>query len=365
MLEKIIKSIFGDEDKKKINNYRKDVENINKKIKDFSYFNIDDVQNKTNELKTRFIGLNFEEIEGSKKIKEILNEIKIEAFANVVKACHNIKGKTFILKNGEDFLWDMIPYDVQLIGALGIHEGNISEMKTGEGKTLVATLTAYLNALTGNPIHIVTVNDYLAKRDSEEMGILYKTLGMSVGLIMSDKNDIDKKEDYNKNIVYITNNELGFDYLRNNMVVKKEDKLQSKLFYAIIDEIDSILIDEARTPLIISSPENEATDKYEQFSLIVKKLEKGVHFKVNEKDRNISLNAEGIKYLEKIFNIENIYISTHFNKIHHIENSLKAHFIFKKDKDYLVVDNEVSIIDEHTGRTLKGRRYGSGLHQAI
>jgi len=238
-------------------------------------------------------------------------------------------------------------------------------MKTGEGKTLVATLPAYLNALTGNTVHIVTVNDYLARRDSEEMGVLYNFLGLSVGIIHHDQARTSKKENYAKDVIYATNNELGFDYLRDNMVIKKEDKVQSPLFFAIIDEVDSILIDEARTPLIISMPDNEPTSKYLKFAALIKELKENKDYKLEEKQKSATLTEDGIKHIESILRVENIYVSQHYNDLHHIENALKANAAYKRDKDYLVVNDEVLIIDEHTGRVLAGRRYSEGLHQAI
>ena len=238
-------------------------------------------------------------------------------------------------------------------------------MKTGEWKTLVATLPAYLNALTGNPVHIVTVNDYLASRDSEEMGVLYKTLGLTVWVVNNGQDNITKKEAYTSDIVYATNNELGFDYLRDNMVIKKENKAQSKLFFAIIDEVDSILVDEARTPLIISQPDNEPTSKYGKFATLAKELKKWIHYKIDEKQKAATLNEEGIQHIEKLLHIDNIYVSNHYNDLHHIENAIKASGVYIKDKDYLVNNWEVLIIDEHTGRVLAGRRYSEWLHQAI
>lgn len=259
----------------------------------------------------------------------------------------------------------MIPYDVQIIGALALNDRRIAEMRTGEGKTLVATIAAYLNALTGYPVHVVTVNDYLARRDSEEMGILYKALGLSVGVIVHNQSNDVKKEMYRSNIVYATNNELGFDYLRDNMVSRLEDRVMSPLSYALIDEVDSILVDEARTPLIISAPDSEPTNKYMKFAAIARNLEKNTHYKVDEKARSTILSEEGIKRVEEILGVENIYTSASYNDLHHIENALKAESLFERDKDYIVRNNEILIVDEHTGRVLSGRRYSDGLHQAI
>ncbi|MDD3145534.1 MAG: preprotein translocase subunit SecA [Candidatus Gracilibacteria bacterium] len=365
MIESIIKAIFGDPSEKKVKEISKLVEKIKEFEKAQEKFTLEDIQNKTAEFKKLFKGLNFRDLEDTKKIKEILNTIKCEAFALVKTAAKLINGKTFELKDGRSVTWNMIPYNVQLIGGLAIHEGNISEMKTGEGKTLVATLPAYLNALTGNSVHIVTVNDYLAARDSGEMGILYGTLGLTTGVVVNSQNKFDKKAAYSCDIVYATNNELGFDYLRDNMVISKDDKAQSRLFFAIIDEVDSILIDEARTPLIISMPDNEPTSKYMQFAALIKHLNNGIHYKIDEKQKTATLTEDGIKKIEELLRIENIYVSAHYNDIHHVENALKAMAVYHKDKDYLVLNGEVQIVDEHTGRVLAGRRYSEGLHQAI
>lgn len=365
MIEELIKKIFWDPDEKKIRHYKNLVEQIHTCEKEFELFNEEDVKNKTLLFKSLFDGLNFQDKEDSIKINTILDDIKLEAFALVKTAAKLLSGKTFTLPSGKTLTWNMIPYDVQLIGGLAIHDWGISEMKTWEGKTLVATLPAYLNALTGNPVHIVTVNDYLAKRDSEEMGILYNMLGLTVWVITHDQAKYEKKEAYKKDIVYATNNEMGFDYLRDNMVSKIENKAQSKLFFAIIDEVDSILIDEARTPLIISMPDNEPTTKYIRFAELIKLLEEKVHYKVEEKQKSAVLTEDGIKKIEELLKVDNIYVSAHYNDLHHIENALKASVAYKKDKDYIVVNDEVMIVDEHTGRVLPGRRYSEWLHQAI
>ncbi|MGE4443651.1 MAG: preprotein translocase subunit SecA [Candidatus Altimarinota bacterium] len=366
MIDNIVKAIFGDPDKKKIKYYTQIVEKIHLQEAEFASFTLEDVKNKTEELKALFTGLNFQNPEDSKKIKETLKDIIAPAFANLKQATKLINGKEFELPSGKKVLWNMIPYDVQLIGGMAIHDGQIAEMKTGEGKTLVATLPAYLNALTGNSVHVVTVNDYLAKRDSEEMGILYNTLGLTVGVITHNQHPQEKYQNYHSDIVYATNNEMGFDYLRDNMVIRNEDKVMSKPFFAIIDEVDSILIDEARTPLIISMPDNEPTSKYMQFALISKELIEGQDYKIDEKQKTSTLTDDGISKIEKILKVDNIYVSDHYNDLHHIENALKARAVYKRDKDYLVSpDGEVLIIDEHTGRVLSGRRYSEGLHQAI
>ncbi len=365
MIESIIKAIFGDPSEKKV----KEISRLIEKIKEFEKaqenFSLEDVKNKTTEFKSKFEWLDFKDAEDTKKIKAILNEIKCEAFALVKTTAKLINGQTFELKDGRSITWNMIPYDVQLIWGLAIHEWNISEMKTWEWKTLVATLPAYLNALTWNSVHIVTVNDYLATRDSGEMGVLYSALWLTTWVVVNSQWKQAKKENYNCDIVYATNNELGFDYLRDNMVISKDDKSQSRLFFAIIDEVDSILIDEARTPLIISMPDNQPTSKYMQFSALIKHLQNGVHYKIDEKQKTATLTEDWIKKIEELLRIDNIYVSNHYNDIHHVENALKAMAVYHKDKDYLVIDWEVQIVDEHTGRVLAGRRYSEWLHQAI
>lgn len=364
-VESIIKSIFGDPSEKKV----KEIAHQIKKIKEIELnqenYTLQDIKFKTAQFKSMFEWLDFEKPEDSKKIKKIFDEIKLDAFALVKTACKLIYGKTFTMKNWKEFMWNMIPYDVQLIWALAIHEWNIAEMKTWEWKTLVATMPAYLNALAWNSVHIVTVNDYLALRDSNEMWILYETLGLTTWVILNGQANNIKKEMYSCDVVYATNNELGFDYLRDNMVISKKDKTQWKLFFAIIDEVDSILIDEARTPLIISMPDNEPTSKYMQFAALIKHLQNWAHYKIDEKQKTATLTEEWIKKVEELLRIDNIYVSEHYNDIHHIENALKAMAAFHKDKDYLILNWEVQIVDEHTGRVLPWRRYSEGLHQAI
>ncbi len=366
MIDNIVKAIFWDPDKKKIKYYTQIVEKIHAQEEEFASFTLEDVKNKTEELKALFAGLNFQNPEDSKKIKETLKDIIAPAFANLKQATKLINGKEFELPSGKKVLWNMIPYDVQLIGWMAIHDGQIAEMKTWEWKTLVATLPAYLNALTGNSVHVVTVNDYLAKRDSEEMGILYNTLWLTVWVITHNQHPQEKYQNYHSDIVYATNNEMWFDYLRDNMVIRNEDKVMSRPFFAIIDEVDSILIDEARTPLIISMPDNEPTSKYMQFAIISKELIEWQDYKIDEKQKTSTLTDDGISKIEKILKVDNIYVSDHYNDLHHIENALKARAVYKRDKDYLVSpDGEVLIIDEHTGRVLSGRRYSEWLHQAI
>jgi len=365
MINSIIIKIFWDPSEKKVNQYKKLVEEIHKKEEIYKDYSLDDIKNKTKNFKELFKDLNFKNEDDSKKIKEILDDIKLDAFAIVKQATKIINWQKFTLSDWKEITWNMIPYDVQLVWALAIHDWNISEMKTWEWKTLVATLPAYLNALTWNAVHIVTVNDYLAKRDSEEMGILYNVLWLEVGFITHDQDSNSKKENYSKDIVYWTNNELWFDYLRDNMVSKIEDKAQSPLFFAIIDEVDSILIDEARTPLIISMPDNEPTSKYLKFAQIAKMLEKWIDYKVDEKQKTATLTEKWIQKIEEILKVDNIYVSSHYNDLHHIENAIKAQGVYVKDKDYIINNDEVLIVDEHTWRVLSWRRYSDWLHQAI
>jgi preprotein translocase subunit SecA len=271
-------------------------------------------------------------------------------------------------------------FRVQLIGGIVLHQGRISEMKTGEGKTLVATLPVYLNALEGKGVHVVTVNDYLAKRDSEWMGKIYKFLGLSVGLIVHDLDNDERREAYGCDITYGTNNEFGFDYLRDNMVIYKEEMVQRDLHYAIVDEVDSILIDEARTPLIISGAGDKSTDLYKRANSFVvrlkakvftqvddKKLDDDIEedYIVDEKAHTAALTAIGVKKAEQYFGLENLSDPDNITISHHINQALKAHGLMKKDIDYVEKDGEIIIVDEFTGRLMYGRRYSDGLHQAI
>ncbi len=260
---------------------------------------------------------------------------------------------------------NMRHFDVQLVGGIVLHQGKIAEMKTGEGKTLAATLPAYLNALEGDGVHIVTVNDYLAKRDTEWMGPIYNTLGLEVGTIQHDMGDLERQEAYAKDITFGTNNEFGFDYLRDNMKFRLHDLVQPKHRFAIVDEVDSILVDEARTPLIISGPTEESTTIYYKVDSLVRKLSKEEHFTVDEKSRTVALNEEGVAEAENILNVSNLYDLTNMDLIHAINQALKAHSLFKRDVDYMLKDDKVLIVDEFTGRLMPGRRYSDGLHQAL
>lgn len=296
---------------------------------------------------------------------ESLDDLLPEAFAVVKNACRRLCGTSWEVR-GEPVKWEMIPYDVQLIGGIVLHQGRIAEMKTGEGKTLVCTLPLYLNALAGKGCHLVTVNNYLATRDSEWMGGLFRYLGLTVGVVDHGIPHDARKAAYNCDITYGTNTEFGFDYLRDNMARSKEEMVQRDLFYAIVDEVDSILIDEARTPLIISAPAEESTSKYLRYSQLVRNLEKGKHFELDEKLKAATLTEEGIKKMEELLGLDNIYTEAGLSEVHHIEAALKAIAVFERDKDYVVnADGEVVIVDEFTGRLMPGRRYSDGLHQAL
>ncbi|MBN1662281.1 MAG: preprotein translocase subunit SecA [Deltaproteobacteria bacterium] len=259
----------------------------------------------------------------------------------------------------------MRPFDVQIIGGLVLHEGKIAEMKTGEGKTLAATMPLYLNALAGKGAHLVTVNDYLARRDAAWMGPIYNFLGLSVGVIIHGLDDGERRDAYHCDITYGTNNEFGFDYLRDNMKFSLDDYVQRDFHYAIVDEVDSILIDEARTPLIISGPSEESTDKYYQINQVIPRLKRDVDYTIEEKSRTVVLTEEGVAHVENILKVQNLYEPRNIEILHHVNQALKAHTVFKRDVDYLVKDGEVIIVDEFTGRVMPGRRYSDGLHQAL
>ena len=282
---------------------------------------------------------------------ETLDDLLPEVFAWVREGSRRVLG--------------MEHFYVQLLGGIILHNGDIAEMKTGEGKTLVATLPVCLNAISGNGVHVVTVNEYLAKRDSEWMGKLYKFLGFTVGTIMRDMDADEKQAAYNCDIIYSTNNELGFDYLRDNMAVYKENMVQRELNYAIVDEVDSILIDEARTPLIISGRGDESTELYSRADQFVKRLRFEEDYELDEKQKTSNLTEQGIKKAEQFFHVENFSDMENATLNHHVYQALKANYLMKRDIDYVVKDGEVLIVDEFTGRLMVGRRYSDGLHQAI
>ncbi len=295
---------------------------------------------------------------------ESLDRLMPEVFAVAIRACELLVGKQMTI-GAQTLTWDMVPFDVQIIGAAALHKGAIAEMRTGEGKTLVCTMPAYLNSLTGKGVHVVTVNDYLAKRDSAWMGMLYSALGLSVGVIVHGLDHDERKKAYDADITYGTNNEFGFDYLRDNMAPSVSRQVQRGLHYAIVDEVDSILIDEARTPLIISQPAEESTLKYQLYAKYSKELIEQTHFVKDEKQKAATLTEDGIKKMEQLMGVANIYTEKGFEEVHHIEQALRAHAMYQRDVDYVVKDNEVIIVDEFTGRLMPGRRYSHGLHQAI
>ena len=356
----LLEKIFGNYSDKEIKKIIPVVDKIDSLEAEISKLSDEELKAKTDEFKKRV-----------QEQGESLDNILPEAFAVVREASKRVTG--------------MRHFRVQLIGGIVLHQGRISEMKTGEGKTLVATLPAYLNALTGRGVHVVTVNDYLAKRDAESMGEIYNFLGLTCGVILNDMKPDERRAAYNCDITYATNNELGFDYLRDNMVVRRENMVQRDLVYAIIDEVDSVLIDEARTPLIISGSGDKSTQLYKVADAFVKMLKKGRilneedalnplikediqeegDFVVDEKAKSVVLTQDGVKKAEKFFNVENLSDPENLELQHHINNALKANYNMHLDKDYVVNDDEILIVDEFTGRIMPGRRYSDGLHQAI
>lgn len=336
---KFINKIFGSMNDREIKKLNKTVQKINNLEDEVSSLSDSGLKEKTREFKRRL------------NDGETVEEILPEAFTVVREAAKRTVG--------------MRPFDVQVLGGIVLHQGRNAEMKTGEGKTLVATLPAYLNALTGKGVHIITVNDYLAKRDSEWMGEVYKFLGLEVGLIVHGLSSEERREAYAADIIYGTNNEFGFDYLRDNMVVDKNHLVQREINYAIVDEVDSILIDEARTPLIISGQAQQSTDNYQKFSTFVPGLKEEEDYTVDEKANTVMLTEDGAAKAERFLGIENLYDDVNMELSHYLNQALKAHILMKKDKDYVIKDGEVIIVDEFTGRLMYGRRYSNGLHQAI
>ena len=355
----IISKLFGSNERE-LAKLRPLVEKINSWEKEISALSDEKLKNKTNEFKARL------------KNKESLDDILSEAYAVVREVASRVIGERH--------------YDVQLLGGIVLHSGRIAEMKTGEGKTLSSTLAIYLNALSRGGVHVVTVNDYLAKRDCNWMGSIFNFLGISTACIVHDASfgyqpkvldsnevtiemenltPISRQEAYASDVTYGTNNEFGFDYLRDNMVQNVSQMVQRKLNFAIVDEVDSILIDEARTPLIISAPDSESTKLYQQFASLVPKLKKEEDYEVDEKMKAVSITDAGISKIESWLGVGNIYEPGKINYVHHLEQALKAQIIFQRDRDYVVKDNEVIIVDDFTGRLMKGRRYSEGLHQAI
>ena len=354
MIQKILKKIFGTANERTLKSFEPLVEQINELEPGIHALTDEALQAKTDEFRGRIQG------------GETLDELLPEAFA--------------VCREASIRVLEMRHYDVQLVGGIALHKGMIAEMKTGEGKTLVATLAVYLNALEGKGVHVVTVNDYLAKRDSEWMGSIYKWLGMTVGVIIHGLDDQERKEQYGADVTYGTNNEFGFDYLRDHMKFEhknmvhrfywpkdaKTEKERSKIFnYAIVDEVDSILVDEARTPLIISGPSEESTDKYYKANTVIPFLKRDQDYIVDEKSETVTLTDTGVDKVERRLKVGNLYEAENMEWLHHMNQALRAHTLFKRDVRYLLEDGKVVIIDEHTGRKMPGRRWSDGLHQAI
>ena len=334
-----LKKVFGDDNEKEIKRMQKYVDRINALESNLTNLSDASLSGKTAEFRRRL------------EKGETLDDLLPEAFAVVREASRRVLG--------------MRHFDVQLLGGVALHNGNIAEMRTGEGKTLVATLPVYLNALAGQGVHVVTVNDYLARRDSEWMGRVYRYLGLSVGLIVHGLDFHQRKMSYSADVTYGTNNEFGFDYLRDNMVVYADQMVQRPLNYAIVDEVDSILVDEARTPLIISGPGERSTDSYYTLAKIAPKLIPGQDYTVDEKANTVAPTESGIAKVEKHLNVHNLYEAEHMELNHLLNQALRAHALMKRDRDYVVKDGEVVIVDEFTGRLMFGRRYSDGLHQSI
>ncbi len=339
MSTSLLAKIFGTKHGREMKKLQPIVDQINALEAGMKSLSDDQLKAKTTEFKSRIAK------------GESTDSILPEAFAVCREASSRVLG--------------MRHYDVQLIGGIILHRGTIAEMRTGEGKTLVATLPVYLNALTGRGAHVVSVNDYLIKRDAAWMGRLYNWLGLSTGIIFHGLNDEERKAAYNCDITYATNNELGFDYLRDNMKFDLEDYVQREYHFAIVDECDSILIDEARTPLIISGPAEASTDKYYTINKVIPMLEREKHFTIEEKSKTAALTEEGITKLEQLLKVGNLYDPEHIETLHHVYQALKAHQLYRKDVEYMVMNNEVVIVDEFTGRLMPGRRWSDGLHQAI
>ena len=341
-----LQKIFGSKNDRELKRMQPLVRRVNAEEESLKKLSDLDLQAKTAEFKGRYAN------------GESLDELLPEAFAVVREAAIRTLG--------------MRHFDAQLLGGIVLHQGRIAEMKTGEGKTLAATLPVYLNALTGKGVHVVTVNDYLARRDAAWMGTIYKFLGLSVGVILHDLDDEERKAAYGADITYGTNNEFGFDYLRDNMKFALEDYVQRELHYAIVDEVDSILIDEARTPLIISGPTDESTDKYYEIDKAMRKLvqrnqglDEPEDYEVDEKARAVSLTEAGVSRVEELLGVKNLYEPSQIETLHHVNQALRAHVLFKNDVDYVVKEGKVIIVDEFTGRLMEGRRYSDGLHQAL
>ncbi len=353
MIDKVLAKVFGTKNEREIKAMQPMVDAIGALEPGLKQLSDIDLATKTIEFRERL------------QRGETLDDLLIEAFA----VCREAGRRVLNMRH----------FDVQLIGGIVLHRGKIAEMKTGEGKTLVATLPTYLNALAEKGVHVVTVNDYLARRDAEWMGRLYKFLGLTVGIIVHDLSDEERRDSYAADITYGTNNEFGFDYLRDNMKFRIENCVQRPHNFAIVDEVDSILVDEARTPLIISGPSEQSTDKYYKVNGIIPRLVRGEviegkepgekyttgDYTVDEKHRSVALTEEGVLKCEKLLGIGNMFDPANIEYNHHVQQSLKAHVMFLRDKDYVVKDGEVIIVDEFTGRLMPGRRWSDGLHQAV
>jgi len=339
MIGKVLKKVFGTKNERELKKLQPLVDRINSLESEVQNLNDVALAEKTNEFKERF------------RQGESLDDLLPESFAVIREAAKRVLGERH--------------YDVQLIGGMILHKGMIAEMKTGEGKTLTSTLAVYLNALTEKGVHVVTVNDYLASRDAEWMGQIYRFLGLTFGKIVHGLDDDERRQAYAADVTYGTNNEFGFDYLRDNMKFELKDFCQRGFNFAIVDEVDSILIDEARTPLIISGPADSSTEMYNTVDRIMKKFKKEEHYTLDEKSRQVAMTEEGVALGESLLKVDNLYDPNSIEQLHHLNQALKAHVVFKKDVDYIVKDGQVVIVDEFTGRTMEGRRYSDGLHQAL
>jgi preprotein translocase subunit SecA len=339
MIGAVLKKIFGSQNERNLKRIVPLVDEVNGFEQSIEKLSDDQLRAKTGEFRQRLAN------------EEPLDDLLPEAFAVVREASLRVLG--------------MRPFDVQVIGGIVLHQGTIAEMKTGEGKTLVATMPIYLNALTERGVHLVTVNDYLARRDSEWMGKIYRFLGLNVGCIVHGLDDRERREAYLADVTYGTNNEFGFDYLRDNMKFRIEEMVQRDLHYAIVDEVDSILIDEARTPLIISGPAEKSTELYYRINRIIPQLHTEAHYTKEEKSRTVALTEDGVARAENLLGVDNLYDPRNIDILHHVQQALRAHTLFKRDVDYIVKGGQVIIVDEFTGRIMPGRRYSEGLHQAL